>query len=342
MGANPAALFFLSAGLFMGWSLGANDAANIMGTAVSTRMIKFGSAALIIAIFVTLGAVISGAGTTETLGELGNIHRLEEAFMASLAAAIVVMVMTWKGLPVSTSQSIIGSLVGWNLYHGHSIDWSLLMRIAGTWVFAPILGGVMAVILYLLFSWFWKNMPVHILRRDRWLRISLLTAGAFGAYSLGANNMANVMGVFVNSLEIPGLLVGETVILSGQQMLFLLGSLAVSTGVYTYSHKVMSTIGSGIYKLTPAHALIIVLSSGLVLFLFASQNLQSFLLEKNLPTFPLVPVSQSQAVVGSVVGIGLAKGGRNIKASLLAKIFAGWVITPLASIAMVFFLLTFS
>ncbi len=342
MGPNPAALFFLSAGLFMGWSLGANDAANIMGTAVSTRMIKFRSAALIIAIFVTLGAVISGAGTTETLGELGRINRLEEAFMASLAAALVVMVMTRNGLPVSTSQSIIGSLVGWNLYHGHSIDWSLLLRIAGTWVFAPVLGALMATLLSLLFSWLWINIPVHILRRDRWLRMALMAAGAFGAYSLGANNMANVMGIFVNSLQIPGLSMSGMTILSGQQMLFLLGALAVTAGVFTYSYKVMSTIGSGIYRLTPAHALIIVLSSALVLFLFASQSLQTFLLANNLPAFPLVPVSQSQAVVGSVVGIGLAKGGRNIKLSLLAKIFAGWVITPLASIVLVFFLLTFS
>ncbi|RQD69716.1 MAG: anion permease [Tindallia sp. MSAO_Bac2] len=342
MEANPAAIFFLSAGLFMGWSLGANDAANIMGTAVSTRMIKFKSAALIISVFVALGAVISGAGTTETLGQLGSIDRLEEAFMASLAAALVVMVMTRNGLPVSTSQSIIGALVGWNLFHGYSVDLQLLVRIAGTWVFAPVLGAMMAITLYLIIAPLWKKMPVHIVRRDRWLRILLVIAGAFGAYSLGANNMANVVGIFVNSLHIPDLSWNTFTLLSGQQMLFLLGALAVSVGVYTYSYKVMSTIGSGIINLTPAHALIIVLSSALVLFLFASQNLQEWLIANNLPSFPLVPVSQSQAVVGSVVGIGLAKGGRNIKISLLGKIFIGWVITPIASIILVFFLLTFS
>ncbi|SFH53909.1 inorganic phosphate transporter, PiT family [Tindallia magadiensis] len=342
MEGNPAALFFLSAGLFMGWSLGANDAANIMGTAVSTKMIKFRSAALIISVFVALGALISGAGTTKTLGELGDIVRLEEAFMASLAAALVVMVMTKNGLPVSTSQSIIGSIIGWNLYHGHTIDWSLLIRIAGTWVFAPVLGAVMAMVLFVIFAYIWKVLPVHIVRRDQWLRIALVIAGAFGAYSLGANNMANVMGVFVNSLNLPPLTLNTITVLNGQQMLFLLGAISVSVGVYTYSMKVMSTIGTGIMRLAPAHALIIVLSSALVLFLFASQNLQAWLISHNLPSFPLVPVSQSQAVVGSVVGIGIAKGGRNIKLALLGKIFLGWVITPVASIIVVFFLLTFS
>ena len=53
-------LFFLSGGIFLGWSLGANDAANIFGTAVGTRMIKFTQAAIIASIFVMLGAMIQG------------------------------------------------------------------------------------------------------------------------------------------------------------------------------------------------------------------------------------------------------------------------------------------
>ena len=65
-------LIFLSSGLFMGWSLGANDAANIFGTAVGTRMIRFRTAALICGLFVIIGAVFSGAGAAHTLGELGS------------------------------------------------------------------------------------------------------------------------------------------------------------------------------------------------------------------------------------------------------------------------------
>ena len=60
-------LLFLFGGLFLGWSLGANDAANVFGTAVGTRMVNFKTAAIICSIFVILGAVISGAGTTETI-----------------------------------------------------------------------------------------------------------------------------------------------------------------------------------------------------------------------------------------------------------------------------------
>ena len=66
---DPLLLLFLSSGLFLGWSLGANDAANVFGTAVGTKMLTWRSAALICSIFVVLGAFISGSGTTSTLGK---------------------------------------------------------------------------------------------------------------------------------------------------------------------------------------------------------------------------------------------------------------------------------
>jgi len=69
-------LFFLSSGLFLGWSLGANDAANVFGTAVGTRMVKFRSAAIVCSIFIVLGATISGAGAAHTLGRLGAVNAL--------------------------------------------------------------------------------------------------------------------------------------------------------------------------------------------------------------------------------------------------------------------------
>ena len=69
-------LLFLTSGLFLGWSLGANDAANVFGTAVGSRMVSFTTAAIVCTIFVILGAVISGAGAAHTLGKLGSINAL--------------------------------------------------------------------------------------------------------------------------------------------------------------------------------------------------------------------------------------------------------------------------
>jgi len=83
-------LLFLTSGLFLGWSLGANDAANIFGTAVGTDMVRFTQAATVCSIFVILGAVISGAGAAQTLERLGEINALAGSLAAALAAAITV------------------------------------------------------------------------------------------------------------------------------------------------------------------------------------------------------------------------------------------------------------
>ena len=79
---------FLTSGLFLGWSLGANDAANVFGTAVGTRMISFKKAAILSGIFVILGAVISGAGAARTLGELGAVNAIAGAFVGGQFLAL--------------------------------------------------------------------------------------------------------------------------------------------------------------------------------------------------------------------------------------------------------------
>ena len=114
---DPIILLFLSSGRFLGWALGANDAANVFGTAVGTRMVSWRNAAIICSIFVILGAVISGAGTSQTLGKLGAITALPGAFMTALSAGFSVFVMTKSGLPVSTSQAIVGAIIGLSLIH---------------------------------------------------------------------------------------------------------------------------------------------------------------------------------------------------------------------------------
>ena len=104
--------FFLSSGLFLGWSLGANDASNVFGTAVGTRMIRFRTAAVCCAVFIVAGAVISGAGASATLGKLGAVNAIAAAFIVALAAGAGVYLLTKAGYPVSTSQTIVGAIIG--------------------------------------------------------------------------------------------------------------------------------------------------------------------------------------------------------------------------------------
>lgn len=323
-------LLFLTSGLFLGWALGANDAANVFGTAVGTKMVKWRTAAIVCSIFVILGAVNSGAGTSLTLGRLGAITALPGAFMTALSAAIAVYTMIKSGIPSSTTQAIVGAIVGWNLFSGNATDFNTLTTIMSTWIICPLLSAIVAIILYKALKFLSRHIKLHMVMADAYTRVGLILAGSFGAYSLGANNIANVVGVFIPARPLPDLFVGQWMITSTQQ-LFLLGGLAIALGVFTYSRGVMMTIGGNLGRLSPTAALIAVTAHSIVLFVFASRGLEAWLSGNGLPTIPLVPVSSSQAVVGAIVGISILQGATGIRWSVLGKIVAGWVTTPIVA-----------
>jgi len=334
-------LIFLSSGLFLGWSLGANDAANVFGTAVGSRMIRFTTAAAICSVFLILGAVISGAGAAHGLGKLGSLNALPGAFMAAFSAALTVYWMTKASLPVSTTQAVVGAIIGWNWFSDSITDLGALFKILGTWVACPILGAIFGALLYKLTVNIITWAKVHMLHLDLYTRLGLIVAGAFGSYSLGANNIGNVMGVFVNSSPFTEFSIGDSVTISSVQQLFFVGAVAIGVGVFTYSKRVMMMVGEGLMPLTPIAAWVVVISQSIVLFLFSSITLEHFLASNGLPTIPLIPVSSSQAVVGSVIGIGLLKGGKGIRWGSVASITSGWVTTPIIAAIVCFVSLFF-
>jgi PiT family inorganic phosphate transporter len=324
-------LFFLSSGLFLGWSLGANDAANVFGTAVGSKMLRFKTAAVIASVFVVIGAVVGGSGTADTLGRLGAVNALAGSFTVALAAGVTVFGMTRLSLPVSTSQAIVGAIIGWNLFSGSSTDGGTLSRIVSTWVICPILACVLAAGLFIGLRAALSRSRVHLLQVDWWTRFGLVVVGAFGAYSLGANNIANVVGVFVPARPFGDIEIVPGLSITGTQIVFLLGGLAIAVGIFTYSRKVMDTVGSSLMRISPQAALVVVLAQSIILFVFASEGLRQWLVGHGLPAIPLVPVSSSQAVVGAVIGIALVRGAREMDWKMLGGIALGWLATPLVA-----------
>lgn len=323
--------FFISSGLFLGWSLGANHAVNVFGTAVVSKMVKFSTAAIIAGIFVILGSVISGSGTTKTLAELGSINALAGSFSVALAVGISVLAMTKAQLPVSTSQAVIGGIIGWNIFTGSPTDLNSLSKILFSWVSSPILAGIFGFLLFKLVKRYLRIWKIHLLELDKYTRIGLIVVGALASYSLGANNIGNVMGMFISAPLFQDLNILGILNISGIQQLFLLGGLAIAVGIFTYGANVMETVGKDLYKISPITGLVVVFAEFLVLFLFTSQGLESLLLKFNLPTIPLVPLSTTQAFIGAVIGVGLAKDPASINFRVFGKIALGWVIAPLSA-----------
>lgn len=333
-------LLFLTSGLFLGWSLGANDASNAFGSAVGSKMVSFRTAAIIASIAVILGAVMQGSGTSQTLGKLGSVNAIGGSFTLALASAVTVYLMTKLSIPVSTTQAIVGAIIGWNLFTENKTDAATLSTIIVSWISGPVLGAFFAIPLFIFISAVKKRAGIHLIRFESYIRTGLIITGAFAAYSLGANNIANVMGVFLPAFNLQELNLG-IISLNSSQQLFLLGGIAIATGIITYSKKVMQTVGASIVQLSPEAAMVVVLAQSLVLFLFSSSSLSSFLQGAGLPSIPLVPISSSQVIIGCVLGIGLYRGVRNINFRLLGQIGTGWVATPVITCILTYLSLFF-
>lgn len=323
--------FFISSGLFLGWSLGANHAVNVFGTAVVSKMVKFRTAAIISGIFVILGSVISGAGTTKTLTDLGSINAIAGSFAVATAVGISVTLMTRAKLPVSTSQAVIGGIIGWNIFTGSPTDYNSLSKILFSWIASPVIAAFFGFLIFKIIKKTVLRWKIHLLELDNYTRVGLIVVGALASYSLGANNIANVMGMFVSAPLFADLNIGNIIKISGIQQLFFLGGLAIAVGIFTYGNNVMNTVGEDLYKISPITGFVVVLAEFIVLWLFTSQGLERFLLKNNLPAIPLVPLSTTQAFIGAVIGVGLAKDPHSINFKVLGKIAIGWAVAPLSA-----------
>lgn len=305
-------MFRLVSGIFLGWSLGANDAANVFGTAVASRIIRFSTAAAIIALFVIVGAVFQGAEGIRTLESL-TTQDLNSAFIASLAAALTVTLMTYLALPVSTSQAVVGAILGIAIALQQSISWGALRKVVLCWIGTPIGAMVLSFLLYKTFQFLFDRLKLNLIFLSRVVKYGLLLSGAYGAYALGANNVANVTGVFFGAGLIP------------LHWATLLGGISIALGAITYSKRVMLTVGGGLVKLDGFSAFIAVFAQAITVHVYAEVG---------------VPVSTSQAIVGAVFGIGLAVGMRSVNNRMLAHIVLGWIATPLVSGILSFAMIT--
>lgn len=292
----------LAGGLYLGWSLGANNAANVFGTAVASRIISYRNACILCATAVIIGAVLQGEGCIKTLSGLSpNIQTISTLLLITVTAAITATIMTVMRLPISTSQAVVGAIVGVGLVTGN-VEWTGLIKIVICWIATPIGAMIIAFCLYQILRVFFRYIPMSILTRDKLLWSGLIIVGTYGSYALGANNVANATGIF--SGQIPGVT---------DSQLALFGGIAIAAGVLTYSRRVMMSVGSGIMRLDAFTAFVAVTAMSVTVHIFAVIE---------------VPVSTSQGIIGAILGIGAIRGGRAVKYNLLAKIGIGWLFTP--------------
>ncbi|MDP8215525.1 MAG: anion permease [Candidatus Euphemobacter frigidus] len=311
-------------GLYLGWGIGANNAANIFSTAVATNVLRFRTAVILIAVFVIIGSTIEGPGLF--LSESTNFAKKTEAeapamkldpatlaLIATLTAALTITFITYLSIPTSTSQAAIGSFIGVTIasFGFNAVNWHKFFMMLVCWIFHPIIGLVLAVILLKGLGYIIERFIHNNITRDRLFKIGFLIFGCYGAYALGANNVVVTTSAYYNV----GMF-GEVGSRGAATLAATLGGISIALGALTYGKKVMITIGKKITPLSPFSALVVVIVHALTLHFCTQIG---------------IPVSSSHAVVGALIGVGLMSGTAMINKKTLTKIFIGWVTTPIAA-----------
>ena len=296
-------LILLGAGAYVGWNIGANDAANCVGTSVGCGLISYKRAVILVSIFVIAGALIDGDHVMKTIGK--GIVRQEldylAIFVALLCSGGFVTLATFYRIPTSTSQAIVGGVLGIGLATGAQIQYSKLITIVESWILCPILVMVLAYVLYFLLTMFINRLRVGTLLVQNALGWLAIMSGCYVSYSMGANNAGNAVGPIANlGIVDPQILLG-------------IGGVSIAIGAITYGKKVADTVGKGITTLDIPGAFIAQMSSAFGMHLFSILG---------------IPVSTSSAIVGAVVGVGLVKGAKSISKKTILTILIGWVLTP--------------
>jgi PiT family inorganic phosphate transporter len=393
---------------YMAWAIGANDVANAMGTSVGSGALTITGAVLVAGLLEFSGAFLAGGHVTNTVrkGMLDavlveqNPELVLYGMLAALASAgTLLLVATRFGLPVSTTHAIVGAIVGFGSV-GLGVDavaWGKVSQIVASWVTSPLIGGVLAYLIFGLirsrvldrdkpiqeltrigpFFFFYvffimglvtlfkglKNLKLDLdlpqalaastalglvgavfglilMRRasrragqmedgDEQYRhvervfviLQIMTACAV-AFAHGSNDVANSIGPLaaVHSIVTTGA-AGTTA--SVEPWMLALGGLGIIIGLATWGYRVMETVGTKITELTPSRGFAAELAAATTIVLASRLG---------------IPVSTTHILVGSVLGVGLARGIGALDLRVVGSILVSWVATlPLAAALSVFF-----
>lgn len=377
--------------LYMAWTIGANDVANAMAPAVGSGVLTLRNAIIIAALAEFLGAVLVGSSVTSTIRKgivsPSLFQNDPSIFMlgmtsALLGAALWLHAATFFGMPVSTTHSIVGAVIGFGLIAKgpSSLDYWTLSKIVMSWFVSPFFGGFLGFSIfyfirekilsqenrdaatrfyapYILFftsvillqSFVFKamknlNLPVNFFTilllgcilggviaffsrkflarfkieedkstlTDRFFIFLLILTSGYVAFAHGANDVANAVGPFSAVIDV---FATGAVSLSEVPVpiwVLILGGIGIVSGLALSGWKVISTIGGKITEITPQNGFSAQLAAATTV-LFCSQ-------------FGL-PISTTHTVVGSVIGVGLARGVNALDLGVCGKIITSWFLT---------------
>lgn len=300
---------------------GFHDTANAIATSVSTRAIDPKTAVMMAAVLNFLGAMVS-TGVAKTIG--GDIVSSPqmvnaEVIVAALVGAIFWNLLTWWfGIPSSSSHALIGGIIGAVLISvgPEGLHFSGILKIFISLVGSPILAMVLGYfIMKILLFLFGRFSPIAL--NDRFRSMQLLSATLM-SFSHGSNDAQKAMGIitltllsggYVDSLDVP-------------LWVKLACATAMALGTAAGGWKIISTMGSKIFKLESINGFAADLNSAVTIFT---------------ATFLHLPVSTTHVVSGSIMGVGTAMRVKAVNWGTARSMVFAWFITiPLSGIVAAF------
>lgn len=303
--------------LFFAANIGASGTAAAMGAAygggaVRSRLL----AVLLVALFAVLGANWGGQKVTMTIGKgivPQEIATVQVTAIILVSSCATLYIANRIGIPLSTSEVAVGSLVGAGLAFSQ-VYWGKLLWIVLSWIALPVLAFAVA---------YWLGKAIR--PAERWLdrqrsgrivpllKLLLVAMGCYEAFSAGMNNVANAIGPLVGA--------GVIELDAG----LLIGSLCMAVGAILMGGKVLETNGKKITELS-------LLQGSAVSFTGGTLVIAASLLG--------MPVPLTQATTMAIIGVGSERAGRDaLRKPVVRRIFKIWIISPIASLILCFTLI---
>lgn len=310
--------------LLFDYTNGFHDASNIVATVIASRAMTPVQAVVVVATFEFLGPVLGGTAVANTIGgivDVADLGRVESVtvILCGIVGAIVWNLGTWWwGIPSSSSHALVGGLIGAVVLAAgpRYVHWGWTELVVD-----HHLTGFTKVLLGLVVSplvGFWAGFGVHrlagrLLSRarpsaNRGLRRAQWFTSAWLAFSHGANDAQKSMGIITLVLLLGGFLPAFEV----PFWVILACATAITLGILSGGWRIVRTVGFGIYKVRPLHALDAQVTAASVIFAASAMG---------------APVSTTHVVSSSIMGIGASERPRAVRWSKAREIVGTWVVT---------------
>ena len=288
--------------------IAANNSAGSIGTLYGSRIASYYKSAIFAGFFIMMGAFLEGWKMAGAIGGgmVAAPLSLQLSVMVLLSTTILLLIFTFLGIPLSASQIMVGSIIGAAVYFAISTNTIFVAWVTGAWILNLVASMLLAILVYFILTL--ASRKRRIFGLSKFYTVSLFVSSGFIAYTLGANTIGLIasLNLSVYSIAISGI--------------------SAFLGAILFSKRTVTTVGRRIISLDPARAFSAQISGSIIVEMFTQIHL---------------PVSITQAIVGGVIGTGLAKGKKELNMKTLKNLAISWLVVPLISFILTYIMAVF-